>query len=257
LGHGPIERNLVLDTIGYGLELKHQAPRTGIPGMPTGAGATVIRHNIVSKAHQPTTGFQGPRPNLLVGHMPLRGPGADDRYEIYGNLLYRNLVGEPLFQGEGNIALHDNLLVNHRGDAVWIQPHHDRPREVAIFRNTVVAWGTGIAVRGGDPGFSQTVARNAVFAQVPIAGGEQYDNFAAGYDTAGAHLRAPFGDWPGLDLRPRPGHLEGPPRQAASPLGAGASSHGFAGRPRRDAYFGAYAGPDTPREGLLPFPPAL
>jgi len=255
--HGLIERTLVLDTIGYGLQIKHQGARPEVAGLPTEPGSTVIRHNIISKARQPEAGFQGPRPNLLVGHFPTLGPGLEDRYEIYGNLLYQNLVNEPLFQGEGNIAFHDNLLVNHHGDGIWIRPHNDRPRRVTVFHNTIVAMGTGIAVSGGLPEFRQTVARNAVFAQRPIEGGEQEDNLTAGYAAAGEHLRTPFGGWRTLDLRPRPGRLQSSVPEAAGHTLTAAADRDFAGTLRRVGYLGAYAGPDTPREGPLHFPPTL
>jgi hypothetical protein len=85
-------------------------------------------------------------------------------YQIYGNCFYENHSGEALFQGEGHVALYHNLFVNHGGDAIWIQPHNDRPRMIRVFRNTIVAAGTGIRVRGSDQRFAQTVVGNAVFA---------------------------------------------------------------------------------------------
>src|SRR3546814_750224 len=166
-------------------------------------------------------------------------------------------MNEPPFQAEGNIAFHDNLLVNHHGDGIWIQPHNDRPRRVAIFHNTVVAKGTGIAVSGGLPGFRQTVARNAVFARRPIEGGEQEDNLTAGYAVAGEHLRTPFGGWRTPDLRPRPGRLQSSVAEAAGDTLTDAADRDFAGTPRQGGYLGAYAGPDAPREGPLHFPPTL
>ncbi|WP_193369746.1 right-handed parallel beta-helix repeat-containing protein [Pelagibius marinus] len=255
--HGLIERNLIVDTIGYGLQIKHQGERPEISDMPTQAGSTIIRQNIISKARQPQAGFQGPRPNLLVGHFPPLGAGIEDIYEIYGNLLYQNLVNEPLFQGEGNVAFHDNLLVNHHGDGLWIQPHHNRPRKIAVFHNTIVAKGTGIRIRGGDPDFRQIVTRNAVFSEQPIDGGEQWDNFAVGYAAAGSHLRAPFGDWRALDLRPQPGRLRTPASDSHLLAAYADAEMDFAGNPRDDTYLGAYAGSEVPRQTLLPIPSQL
>ncbi len=60
---------------------------------------------------------ESPRPNVLVGHFPLEGPGVDDDYAIYGNFFYQNR-DEALFQGEGNVALYGNLFVNEYGDAI-------------------------------------------------------------------------------------------------------------------------------------------
>jgi hypothetical protein len=255
--HGLIEGNLITDTIGYGLQIKHQVARPEIPGMPTQPGSTIIRHNIVSKARQPQRGFQGSRPNLLVGHLPSYGPGLEDAYEIHGNLLYENLVGEPLFQGEGNVAFHDNLLINRHGDAVWIQPHNDRPRRITLHHNTVVARGRGVLVAGGLPGFQQIVARNAVFAEQPIEGGEQLDNLTADYGAASRYLRGPFGDWRTLDLRPRPGQLQRPFAETDRAQPYAPAQRDFAGNLRDGRHIGAYAGPDVAREGPLGFPPTL
>ena len=85
------------------------------------------------------------RPNVLVGHFPLEGPGAEDDYAIYGNFFYQNRH-EALFQGEGNVALYSNLFVNAHGDAIRIQPHNDIPRRILIAYNTVVAAGAGISL---------------------------------------------------------------------------------------------------------------
>ena len=255
--HGLIERNRIVDTIGYGLQIKHQGTRPDLPGMPRGPGSTIIRRNIISKARQPQGGFQGPRPNLLVGHFPLLGAGAQDLYEIYGNLLYQNLVNEPLFQGEGNLAFHHNLLVNHHGHGAWIQPHNDRPRNVAVFHNTIVAKNVGILIQGGDPAFEQSVMRNAVFAEQPIVGGEQESNLTADYAAAGAHLRAPFGDLKTLDLRPQRGRLQGPASDPTLLMAYSDADRDFAGNLRDGSHLGAYAGPEVPRRSPLRFPPQL
>ena len=46
---GLIEHNLIIDTIGYNIEIKHQNPRPRVPGIPTGRSKTIIRHNVFSK----------------------------------------------------------------------------------------------------------------------------------------------------------------------------------------------------------------
>ena len=57
---GLIEGNLIADTIGYNMQIKHQNPRpTGI-GMPTGDNETIIRHNVFSKANNASSGGQCP-----------------------------------------------------------------------------------------------------------------------------------------------------------------------------------------------------
>jgi hypothetical protein len=42
---GVIEYNVVLDTIGYNMEIKHQNSRPTAVGLPTGNSRTIIRHN--------------------------------------------------------------------------------------------------------------------------------------------------------------------------------------------------------------------
>ncbi|HEX7234476.1 MAG TPA: hypothetical protein VF243_04325, partial [Nitrosospira sp.] len=72
---GLIERNFIVDTLGYNLQIKHQQPRKMLPGMPAGPSATVIRHNVFSKRQQGSRELA--RPNVLVGHWPVSGPGID------------------------------------------------------------------------------------------------------------------------------------------------------------------------------------
>lgn len=173
---GLIENNLITNTVGYNLQIKHQVGRPEIPGMPTGKRSSVIRHNVFSKESGGSSEEMA-RPNVLVGHWPLSGLGMNDRYLIYGNLFYDN-PNKALFQGEGNIALYQNLFVNPHGDAVHIQPHNDVPKHVDIFNNTVVSRGEGITVRRRevDARFSQQVVANAVFASPPLTGGKQRGN---------------------------------------------------------------------------------
>jgi hypothetical protein len=47
---GTIENNLIMDTIGYNIEIKHQNPRPTNVGLPTGNSRTIIRHNVFSKS---------------------------------------------------------------------------------------------------------------------------------------------------------------------------------------------------------------
>jgi hypothetical protein len=188
---GLIERNFIVDTLGYNLQIKHQQPRKMLPGMPAGPSTTIIRHNVFSKRQQ------GPRemarPNVLVGHWPVNGPGVDDRYVVYGNFFYEN-PNESLFQGEGNIALYNNLFVNHFGDALRIQPHNDIPRSVSVFCNTIIARNAGIVLARslGSLAYSQSVIMNIVFARSPIRGVPEEKNLTGIPDEAGSYLVSPF-----------------------------------------------------------------
>lgn len=246
---GLIEHNVVVDTIGYNLQIKHQNPRpTGI-GLPGGPSRTIIRHNVFSKGANSSAGGLA-RPNVLVGHLPLSGPGQDDHYEIYGNFFFHNAT-EALFQGEGNLAIYANLFVNDAGSAVNIQAHNDRPRQVEIFQNTVVAAGSGIRVSGGDPAFRQRLRANAVFAATPLAGGEQAGNVTGGEASAANFLTAPF-DPPGsLDLYPLAGQLAGAPPDLSGLSGYRDWDRDFNGLARDVAIRGAYGGSGN-NPGWLP-----
>jgi hypothetical protein len=146
------------------------------------------------------------RPNLLLGHWPPSGAGAEDTYAIYGNFFYQN-PSEALFQGEGNLAFYSNVLVNNFGDAIRIQPHNDKPRRIDIFHNTVLAANTGIHVSEGDPAYAQRVTANAVFANIPIVGGTQHANLTGLLADAADHLKDPFSPLGQLDLAPQFGKL--------------------------------------------------
>jgi hypothetical protein len=202
--NGLIEYNLVYDTMDYNLQVKHQTGRSTSIGVPS-SGTTIIRHNVFSKE----TGGTGP--NLLVGHWPLSGPGSTDIYQIYGNLLYENASpNESLFQGEGNIAFHDNLLVNRSYEGIRIQPHNSVPRRIEIFNNTVIAAGNGIRIAGADTAYTQRVTGNAVFAGTPLTGGQQTSNVTGTVAAASTYLNNPTAALgSGLDLYPKTGQLQG------------------------------------------------
>ncbi|MCG8459832.1 MAG: hypothetical protein MI919_26425 [Holophagales bacterium] len=210
LSNSLIEHNLIVDTVGYNLQIKHQNGRATALGAPS-SGITVVRHNVFSKAQNGSTGGAA-RPNMLVGHWPLSGPGTNDVYAIYGNFFHAN-PNEALFQGEGNVAFYRNLLLNPSGDAVNIQPHNDVPKHIRLVGNTVLATGAGLRVTGGDVAFEQRVVGNAAFAAVPLTGGTQASNVSDTHAAASAYLVNPDGT-PGsgadpLDLFPLPGQLTG------------------------------------------------
>ena len=238
---GLIERNVIVDSIGYNVQIKHQQPRPHVEGMPEGRSVTIVRHNVFTKSASSSTGVMA-RPNLLVGHFPSSGPGARDTYAIYGNFLYGNPT-EALFQGEGNIAFYANVLVNPEGSAIHIQPHNDVPRHIDIFHNTVLAAAHGIRVNGGHPEYSQRIFANAVFASVPIAGGDQSTNVTGTLEQAADYLVRPHAPAGEIDLAPRPDTL----RIAAPGVAADASlpaiGRDFDGRVYRSDIAGAYSNP--------------
>lgn len=200
---GLIERNFVLNTIGYNMQIKHQVAEgredLGIAEMPSEA-TTIIRHNVFVKADDGSSGGDA-RPNVLVGHFPNRGSGMNDQRLFYGNFFYEN-PNENLFQGEGNLAMYDNVFVSTTGGGINIQPHNDVPKEVHVFHNTVVTAGRGISITGADGAFSQTARWNVSCAGMPIRN-DDVTEANVELDAACSVLRnaagAPDGD---LDLRP-------------------------------------------------------
>lgn len=240
---GVVELNTVVDTIGYNIQIKHQNGRVDLPGIPTQA-ETIIRYNVLSKQNGGSSGGNA-RPNLLLGHFPTSGSGANDRYVVYGNLLHDN-PNENLFQGEGNIAFFSNLAINPNGGAIVIQPHNDVPRSIDVFFNTVIASGSGIRVSGGDAAFTQQVVGNAIFAGTPLSAGTSSDNHEGSVTDAASALEDSSGtlDSAGdLDLRPRPGQLEGSQVDMSAIVGLPGADVDFCGLPRDTSFRGAYSAP--------------
>lgn len=236
---GLVELNTVLDPIGYCMQIKHQLDRAGITGVPDGA-ETIIRWNVFSKVSGAATGGNA-RPNLLLGHFPTSGLGANDRYLVYGNFFYDN-PSEALLQAEGNLAIYANVLVNPHGSAIAIQPHNDVPRTVDVFLNTIVASGSGLRVTGGAAGFAQRVRFNAVFADPAISAADASGDVTGTYAEASSRLASPsLAPGEGLDLHPLPGALEASVPLDMLPAVLDASRD-FEGRPH-GLHAGAYAGP--------------
>lgn len=241
-----IEHNVVTDSIGYAMQIKHQRPRPDQGGLPDGRSISVIRHNVFAKGENSSTGSQA-RPNVLLGHFPPSGPGMNDRYAVYGNLFYNNPT-ERLFQGEGDIALYNNLFVNPAGDGIAIMPHRGQPRRIAIFHNTVLARDTGLWFRTTGATEQAVVRGNAIFAGTALSGdgASAEDNITAAYQQADQHLRAPFADPGSLNLVPHDGRLTGsvalPPDLLWDLPDA---RRDFDGVERSDQRFGAYGGGDN------------
>lgn len=204
---GIIERNLVQDSIGYNIQIKHQLPWTEVSEQAVDRSVTVIRHNVLTKNRNSSTGRRA-RPSVLIGDVPAFGPGSTNGYEIYGNLFLQN-PSEALFQGEGNIALYSNLFVNDFGDAVNIRRHNGTVRAVHIFGNTVVAAGSGISIKHGDPAYRQISVANAVFSAEPIDVAHGATNIVDSYANAARYLANPKAPIGRLDLFPKPNALLG------------------------------------------------
>jgi hypothetical protein len=237
-----IEHNLVQSTIAYNMEIKHQKQRRTTLGIPA-SGTTIIRHNVWDKETGYATGTWA-TPNVLVGHWPLTGPGSTDTYQIYGNVFYQNPV-EALFQGEGNIALYDNLFVNRSGPAIHIQPHNDKPRAIDIFHNTVLATDVGIQIYGGDPAYRQRALGNAVFAATPLSGGQQVGNTLGTYAASTGVLLNPMAPLGSLNLYPKTGAFQGSALDTTGLTGYLDWNLDFNSASRLTSFRGAYSGDTT------------
>lgn len=253
---GLIEHNVIRDSIGYNMQIKHQSVWAATPaGMPTGKTTTIIRHNVFSKSANSSTGGNA-RPNLLVGDCPPSGPGSSNGYAIYGNFFYQN-PSESLFQGEGSVAFYSNLMVTS-GAAVRIQQHNGAVRDVRIFNNTVVAGGaSALTVSGGASGFTQRVLGNAVFSPgSPIsasgAGASATQNTVDSQPNAALYLNSPLSALGALNLFPKAGTaLEQAPLDTAGLEMFPDWNRDFNGDTRNPAYRGAYSGEGTNPGWLL------
>jgi hypothetical protein len=163
---GVIEDNLIVNPIGYGMEIKYQTKRPVVAGMPEGPQSTIIRNNVFKKDNRASP--DGDRPNLLVGGFPDSGPGSDDIYQIYGNLLVDN-PREALFQGSGRIRFHDNILIGG-APAAAVFRDHDLPLRLAeVFDNRIYSPHIGIRFEN-LPRQNVSVYGNLIFAERPITG---------------------------------------------------------------------------------------
>lgn len=230
-----IEGNRIIDPVGYGIQIKHQHGRP--EGASDAAASTVISRNRIVKSRVATSPEMA-RPSLLVGHFPLTGSGAHDRYLIYRNVLIDN-PSESLFQGEGNIALYNNLLFNPRGEGARIQPHNDRPREVAVFNNTIVAAALGIELSGGEAGFTRLFEHNLIYGNPAVRSEVAGHNLTGEYDQARPAFVRLVADPDRLDLAPR-ATLPAPRSSVGDQwLDLPGARSDCVGRPRRRPAFGA------------------
>ncbi len=241
---GIIENNLVLDPIGYCMEIKFQRTRPALAGMPEGPRSTIIRNNVFIK--DDSLSPDGNRPNLLVGGFPDTGPGSQDLYQIYGNLFVHN-PREALFQGSGRISFHDNILVGGQYAAAAFHDH-DLPLRLAhIYSNTIYSSQVGISV-SSPAREGATVLGNLVFALTPISGvgTDTKDNLVAQTDEARQYVRMPATQLGVMDFFPRPGKVSGAPLDL-SPFAAELDfDRDFNGISKGNRIFrGAYAGQGT------------
>jgi hypothetical protein len=207
---GLIENNLIENAVGYCMQIKWQAPWPSVMGLPMGSTATIIRNNVFIKNDRPSP--DGARPNVLVGGLPASGPGASNRYELYGNLFVHNsTAAEGLLQVSGRVSIHHNIFVDAAGHAILARDH-DRPLVRAwIYDNTIYRTATGIRVGSAPEGI--IVAGNAIFATTPIGGTPttSRDNLTDSVANAATHVTAPSVTLGMMDFYPKSGQCQGAP----------------------------------------------
>jgi hypothetical protein len=206
--NGLIERNIVAGTTGYALQIKHQHERIAVEGMPQTSATTILRFNAFVKDRNSSAGTLA-RPNVLLGHWPPAGAGSGDRYIVYGNIFLDN-PHEALLQAEGNLAIYNNLFVNRMGRGVTIHAHKGTPRNVDVFRNTIVTQGTGLSLRDGDTHFVQRATSNAIFSPGVSPDSLADDNLSRALGRESEYLFNPDAALEALDLAPFPRVLADP-----------------------------------------------
>jgi hypothetical protein len=256
--HGLIEGNLVENPIGYDMEIKWQLPRPSIAGMPTAPGSTIIRNNVFIKNDQ--TSPDGDRPNLLVGGFPASGDGAQDRYEIAGNLFDHN-PRESLLQVSGRVSIHDNLFIDVALRALYCADQ-DLPLDlVHIYNNTILSAGTGIDF-GNAAHVADAVIGNLVFATTAFNGpiATMQGNLTDSVANAGAYLTNPSPVLGTVDAYPLAGTCTGPALDLSVCSDDWAYTLDFNGMSKGSlTYRGAYAGSGQnpgwrPVADLMPIP---
>lgn len=244
---GIIENNVVVNPIGYCMQIKHQAVRPARTGQPTTDGRTIIRHNVFIKNDGPSE--DGDRPNLLVGGPPPSGPGANDWTEIYGNFFYHN-ARESLFQGSGRLSLHDNIFVDAPGNtAILLQNHNGPVKNAFVYNNTIYSAANGIQFANAADS-SDAVFGNLVFATTPITGtiAKKQDNLELQISDAPKYVKSPSTTLGSMDFYPLADKTTGselPLPLVATDTASGVDFNGTAKTPpiHRGAYHGSGSNP--------------
>jgi len=243
---GIVENNLVMDTIGYDMQIKDQVAIPPVPGMPAGPTTTIIRNNVFIKNDQPSP--DGDRPNLLVSAFPAAGLGSLNMYDIYGNFFFHN-HREALFQGSGRISLHDNIFVDGplSYPAVVLRSQNFPLRVANVYNNTIYTSGKGIYF-GTRAMSGDAVTGNVVFASIPISGSivNQSDNVADSLANAHLYVKSPSFDLGSMDFSPLAGKCQGSPIDLSWFHSDREYAWDFEGRPKTEVkgavvFRGAYA----------------
>ncbi len=248
---GLIEGNLITGTVGYNMQIKHQldrtAPLSGGPAgqVPTDDRVVTIRHNVFVKAGTAASGDE--RPNLLLSGPPDSGAGSNDRYEVYGNLLFHN-NDDSLLQASGRLHIHDNIFVDGAHNAIRLAVHNNKAvLEALIYNNTIFDTNRGINLASAVTGTS-LVAGNAVFTAEPLSGNitTSYDNVTDSVSAAAGFVNNPSKTLGEMDFYPSAGSaLKGSVVDLAATGSDVDSDRDFNGALKDFSYRGAYHGEGT------------
>jgi hypothetical protein len=246
---GVIEGNLIDKPTGYCIEIKQQNPWPSVPGIPTQPTATILSNNVFVKAdHAATT--SGPRPQVLVDGFPTTGPGAENHYELYGNLFVHD-DEDYLVQATGRVHVHDNIFVDDATYGAVNFTNHDGYTviDAIAYNNTIYAVGTGIAFSNAPSGVGFAVG-NAIFATTAFSGtaATQTDNVTDTVANAGQYVNHPSVTMGSMDFYPKAGSaLRGTKLDLSSVSTDVDYDRDFNGTAKDFTYRGAYSG-----EGINP-----
>lgn len=190
---GTIEQNAILQPLAYAISIGAQSKRPSTTGVPQQSATTFIRHNVLSKSHLSRMNVTA-RPLLRLESQATSGFAERDDYQVYGNVFYENVFpGQALLLAEGNLRVHNNILVNALGTAIEVRSLTASVRELDIFNNTIIAKDYGIKIEDVTLAFEQTVVGNAIFANTPIVNpqGESQNKLDKRPGSADDFLRSP------------------------------------------------------------------
>ena len=238
---GLIEHNLVRDTIGYNVQIKHQLPWPGDKvDLPQGRTATIIRHNVFGKGRNSSTGRMA-RPNLLVGDVPSTGPGSEkplrDLRQPVPSESFRGAVpgrGQPRALCE---RVREPCGSGNRHPAA----QRCRARRAGLRQHDRRRPTPASSIERGSAANVQRVDANVVFADPPIVAPKPVRERRRRLRGRGAPPRRPARAPGKLDLSPRPGMVRGPMIDVGEWRSFTDWDRDFDGRPRNWTLRGAYA----------------
>ena len=251
---GVVENNLVVNAVGYDMQIKHQVEYAQPESLEPGPHVTIVRNTVFIKDDRASE--DGDRPNLLVGGFPEGGPGSEDMYHVYGNLLFHN-SREALMQASGRASIHDNIFIGSSAaiPALVIRNHAGKDVKLMhVYNNTFYAEGTAISFVNMATQ-DDAVVGNLILATTPFTGPitDARDNLFAPLAEAANYVQMPAAALGAMDFYPLPGAVEGPALDLEKFADQVDYDRDYNGQPKggftfRGAYAGAGDNPGCPLE---------